>query len=469
MYSYLSEEVLPRLIPANTSIFTAVSGGPDSVALAHLLRRYIQDRPEQNLTMVITHVNHKVRPEADQEAQLVKKLARELDVPFILHEFKAREYAEENRKCFQEAAREWRYARWKKDMVEYGCDLLATAHHLGDQAETVLYRLIRGSGTAGLAGIYPVKDKIIRPLLKISKSEILSYCYDQNLNFALDKSNQELYYDRNRIRLELIPLLEKNYNEKVEEALGRTAELLRWDEEFIASQVDIVWSKYCYREDDGCLKISLDAWTQPEAILSRLLRRAAAALTGEPRGLEYKYIKIMMKEGSKKGWKQDLPGIKVENVRNGFLFFRRELEQEIFEKIAGKKKKTAEWAEICLQPDQWYDLPDLELKVGIFKEFQPEANILWTTAIDEERLKRSGKPLTCRMRRPGDKVYFARIGHKALKKVFQEKGISQDKRQSIPVFANGDLLIWVPGVCRSDYLLPTSLQSPVLYGLVAKY
>lgn len=465
MYTHLSTDILPILIPPNSRILAAVSGGPDSVAMAHVLYRYIKENNKQNLSLLISHVNHGVRKESTEEAELVRMLAEKIKAKFILHEFDAKEYASKCKKGFQEAAREWRYARWQEDMEEFGCSLLATAHHLGDQAETVLYRLIRGSGAAGLAGIYPAKDRIIRPLLTISKKDIIEYCHREGLSYAVDKSNYEPYYDRNKIRLELLPELEKVYNEKIQEALGRTAELLRWDEEYIGSQVDKAWAKYCLHIEQKKVVISYGAWREPEAVLSRLLRRAASIINGEPRGLEYKYIKLLMGQGTKIGWKQDLPSIKVEAAKKGFFFLPGALEQSK-QNYSEIEEQILDW-EIPLIIDKWHELPALGLKVGMFTKLNQDSSILWWTEFDKNKLLDLKNPLICRMRRPGDRMYYVNLGHKNIKKVFQDNGIPKNQRERLPFFVCGETVLWIPGVSMSDSYRPANELSPKLYGIVA--
>jgi len=459
MYAKLSMQVLPRLVPMGSKILVAVSGGPDSVALAHVLWRYMHDRKDQRLSLVITHVNHKARKEADQEAELVRNLAEEWNLPFILHEFNAKEYAKLSGQSFQEAAREWRYARWQEDMKRHNCTLLATAHHLGDQAETVLYRLLRGSGTAGLAGIYPSKDNIIRPLLGVTKQEILEYCAKFELPYAIDRSNTEPVYDRNRIRLQLIPELERNYNKRIQEALGRTAELLRWDEEYISSQVENKWTEYCRSVKEGQLLIAPEVWNEPEAILSRILRKAAIVLTGEQRGMEYKFIKAIIEAGNKTGWKQDLPGLEVQITTNGIFFFRKEFKQQEPEDLLPEM-------EIKLIPERWHSIPGLNLQIGLFREFVTTPDILWFTEFDADGVAGLDDYLVCRFRRPGDRMYFRRLGHKQIKKVFQEYKISIEQRKKYPVIAFGNKVLWIPGLCRSDSLLPSKTTSAKLYALI---
>ncbi len=462
MYARLSSEVLPQLVLPHSRILVAISGGPDSIAMGHILWRYMNDNENQDISLIISHINHKAREEAEEEVELVRNIAHQWDVKFVLHEFNAKENAELVKKGFQEASRDWRYKCWQEDMKRHGYDLLATAHHLGDQAETVLYRLIRGSGTTGLAGIYPHKGNIIRPLLSVTKAEILEYCQEQNLVYAIDKSNLNPIYDRNRIRIELLPELEKKYNDKIQLALGRTAEILRWDEEYINNQVNKIWTKYCTYESDAEVVISLEAWEQPEAILSRLLRRAVSRITEETRGLDYKFIILILNHGKQTGWSQDLPGIRVEATKNGFFFFRRELEQ------GDSNLTNYQIAEQHLTLGKWIELPESGLKIGIQRSCETEKKILWSAEIDEAEFSKLKQPLVYRKRRPGDRMYFEKIGHKAIKKVFQDEKISIKQRETIPVIATDELVIWIPGVRRSDSMIPTGSSSSIVYCLITE-
>ncbi|UWG97737.1 tRNA lysidine(34) synthetase TilS [Dehalobacter sp. DCM] len=466
MYHRLNSNVLPELIPPFSRVLVAVSGGPDSVALAHVIWRYASENKDKCISLIIVHVNHKVRKESEREAEQVRKLADQLGTEFILHEFDAKAYAYEKKKSFQEASREWRYTRFREDMHELDCNLLATAHHLGDQAETVLYRLLRGSGATGLAGIYPRKNSVVRPFLTVTKSEIVDYCHDNNLSYAIDQSNLKSDYCRNKIRLELIPVLEQEYNPRIIEALGRTAELLRWDEEYIRSHVDRLWTKYCLQAEEDRILLSLGAWDEPEAVLSRLLRRAAAEITGEFLGLEYKFIKNIIKEGKKTGWQQDLPGLGIENVADGFLFFRKELDLQYSHGDEGSGKLLP-FSEIQLAENHWHSILGHGIQVGIFDFFPNDKIILADTTIDAIQLKELNESIICRRRRTGDRIYFQNLGHKTIKKVFQERNIPAAKRDTILLFAVQNHVIWIPGICRSSRFIPNK-DSPVRYILIAQ-
>lgn len=184
-------------------VLLAVSGGADSVALVQLFR-------QAELRFEIAHCNFQLRgKEADEDENFVRELAKKYDVPFHTIRFETAKYAEENKQSIQQAARELRYKWFEKMRREHKLDLIATAHHADDQVETILYQFIKGTGLRGLRGIKTKRDKIIRPLLFATRSEIEAFLREQNLSFRTDSSNSETKYARNKIRLELLPLIEQ--------------------------------------------------------------------------------------------------------------------------------------------------------------------------------------------------------------------------------------------------------------------
>jgi tRNA(Ile)-lysidine synthase len=391
-------------------------------------------------------------------------MAAKWDIPCIIHRFDAKAYAKTIGQSFQEAAREWRYARWKEDMREEGCTLLATAHHLGDQAETILYRLLRGSGTAGLAGIYPIKGSTIRPLLTFAKADILNYCAQEALPYALDRSNEEPVYVRNRIRLELLPELESNYNPRIQEALGRTGELLRWDEEYLAQQVEKAWKHYHLSDPLGKVGLKPEVFTEPAAILSRLLRKAAMIVTGEPRGLAFAYVEKIMGSQGKPGWMQDLPGIAVKITDEGIWFSSYSAtigQPSSGVNIQGQQIKCYTIPEITLEMGQWFHISSINVDIGLVEEgnissengvcVRQENKI---AVFSRDLLTQFPGRLLCRTRRQGDKMWFQGVGHKSLKKVFQEENISVKVRNELPLIAHGSEVLWIPGVRQSDLYRP---------------
>lgn len=460
MYEKLRAHILPLLIPPNAKVLVAVSGGPDSMALSHILWRYVREERSRRISMVLTHVHHGVRKESDDETHMVQQMAAKWETHCLIHRFDAKEYAITMRQSFEEVAREWRYARWKEDMFAERCTLLATAHHLGDQAETIFYRLMRGSGTAGLAGIYPARGSIIRPLLTFGKADILNYCESETLPYALDHSNEEPIYTRNRIRLGLLPELEQHYNPRIQEALGRTGELLRWDEEYFTRQVEMAWNHYLLECAAGMISLSRDVFTEPAAILSRLLRRAAMHVTQEPRGLGFTYVTKIMCSRGKPGWMQDLPSMRV-NITVEKIWFRCYAP-------AAEQMVNQSFPEVILTVGRWFEIPSLKVDIGLLNEWIPAPNGILdkpdekVAMFSRDLLAQVSKPLVCRTRRQGDKMWFQGVGHKSIKKVFQEENISIELRDSLPIIAFGTEVLWIPGV-RQSGLCFSDLNAETIY------
>jgi len=475
MYRKLKKTVLPKLISARARILVAVSGGPDSVALGHVLWRYAHDCPALEVSLVITHVHHGVRPESDGEEELVRRLAFQWGVPCLVHHFDAKQYAKLVGEPFQAAAREWRYARWREDMQREKCTLLATAHHLGDQAETVLYRLLRGGGTTGLSGMSPQKDGIIRPFLGVTKEDILNYCHAHGLPFAVDASNLKPAYVRNRIRLELLPELARTYNPRILEALGRTAELLRRDEEYLSAQAEQAWAHYGRELGPGRVLLLAAALQLHPALLSRLVRRAAGIVTGESRGLGFAYVEQIMHKGQSCGWQQDLPGLRVWVDRRG-VWFAQAKDGQISSDVVGEiavpltLNSSVEIAQLGVAVGLFSSEQGLDREIALFDdkalwEQEGPAGIcveqdLWLTWFSPQVLKAG--PLICRNRLAGDKLWLQGVGHKQLKKVFQEAGVPESLRSRMPLIAAGQEVVWIPGVRRSDAFRPQADSHKIL-------
>jgi len=420
------------------------------MALTHILWRYMQEEKEQNIALVITHVHHGVRKESDEEEKMVRKVARDWGIPCLIHHFDSKEYAKTVGKSFQTAAREWRYARWQEDMEKENCTLLATAHHRGDQAETVLYRLLRGSGTAGLAGIYPQKGQIIRPLLTVDKEDIIKYCRNHDIPYALDYSNEEPIYTRNKIRLQLIPLLEKEYNPNIQEALARLAELQRWDEEYIEEQVAFCWEKKAIFAAPQRVGLELSIFKLPKALLSRLIRKAASLVTGEPRGLGYHYVEQVMASQGQVGWSQDLPGLKIEIDYQGVWFYKEDQkEQNGYLVKSTTLPKAVDWEEWIT----WQDRTGQKWQAGLFpveEASQYQGECVEKVYFDLESLLKNWDKLEWRYRQEGDSLWLESLGHKSLKKIFQEGKIPARQRQELPLLALGKEILWLPGLKRGD-------------------
>jgi len=214
------------------TVVVAVSGGPDSMCLLHLLARLAG---QLNITLVAAYVNHGLRPaEAEQEQQLVRDAAEKLCCSFETGAVEVSEYAQSHNLSIEHAARILRYDFLDKVAAQYRADKIALAHTADDQSEEILLRLIRGTGRTGLAGMEVMRQgKYIRPLLSTAKSRLLDYLHQSNVAFAHDSSNQQRIYLRNKIRLDLLPYLAREFNPNIRQTLLQTANILRDEEELL--------------------------------------------------------------------------------------------------------------------------------------------------------------------------------------------------------------------------------------------
>jgi len=218
------------------TVIVAVSGGPDSICLLHLLVRLAG---QLHITPVATYVNHGLRPhETDREQQLVRDTAGKLRCSCELGTVDVRGHAVRYHLSIEHAARILRYDFLDAIAERYGADKIALAHTADDQAEELLLRLIRGTGRTGLAGMEAKRqERYIRPLLSTPKSRLLDYLHEFHIAFADDSSNRQPIYLRNKIRLDLIPFLAREFNPNVRQTLLQTAEILREEETLLADIV----------------------------------------------------------------------------------------------------------------------------------------------------------------------------------------------------------------------------------------
>lgn len=224
------------LPPPGGRILCAVSGGRDSMCLLHYLW---QLGAQENFTVAAVHMNHGQRKTAQRDAFFVQNFCRERRIPCVTERVSVPELSREWGVGIEEAGRRARYEVFDRAAKLTGADRIATAHHAGDQAETVLLNLLRGTGPEGLAGIPPVRGKIIRPLLETTRQEIETYLAENGISHIEDETNQDTTMTRNRLRLEIMPLLEKLYP-AAQESICRTARILRREEDCWREQVDAV-------------------------------------------------------------------------------------------------------------------------------------------------------------------------------------------------------------------------------------
>ena len=284
-----------NMLQKNDKVLVGVSGGPDSVTLLHILHSL---KKEYSLNILVAHLDHKFRGEESKADRIFcQELAKKYGLEIVFEEIDVPKIAEEKGISPEEAARFERYDFFKRAAKERGIKKIAVGHTRDDQAETVLMRLIRGAGMKGLGGISPAKEMqgflIIRPLIEISRKEVEEFISGSGLKFRKDSSNEKTIFTRNKVRLELIPFLEKEFNANIKEVLANMAENLQTEDEFL--------TKYAKRKFNSVSKIKhgeiyIDLKKfkkQPEAVRKRILRAALEELKGDLLRFTYQHWKEM--------------------------------------------------------------------------------------------------------------------------------------------------------------------------------
>jgi tRNA(Ile)-lysidine synthase len=432
------------MLSPDETIVVGVSGGADSVGLLYILA----ELEEYNLKPIVSHINHGIRPEeGERDAEFVMRIAKKLNLPFELKEVNTPEFKKKLNLSLEEAARILRYKFFKEVLHKYGAQKITTAHTLDDQAETVLMRLIRGSGALGLAGIPPVSEGyIIRPLIETPRSEIEEYLRTKEIKWVEDSTNRARDFLRNRIRHELIPGLEE-YNPRIREALSRTAGILRIEENFIRSGAKN-WLQYVFGsagEDELVGNISRYKLI-PEALRPAFLRMAIERLKGDLRKISFGHIdsidELLFSEAP--SGEISLPdGIVMAKGYDLFLITRR-------------SELRREFSHTILSPGKW-SFPEFECEVEI-KEVEslliPQKSLFDATPNHGEDkfvgafdVRSVEFPIGVRNFSPGDR--FIPLGMKTPKKVkrfFIDGKIPRFLRSRIPIFFSGGEIMWIGGM-----------------------
>ncbi len=306
------------------SVLVAASGGLDSNALVHAL---LEITGEKLLKLSIGHVNHGLRgEESDADQHAVLELGERLGLPAFSRRVEPEQLrvgrSSRERPTLQEAARTLRYRALREMALEGGCQHIATAHNLNDQAETVLLRLFRGSGPDGLGGI-PERSSdgvVVRPWLRVSRTEIEAYATQRGFSWREDRSNRSVAYARNRLRLRWLPGLTEDFNEQLLMAVGNLAEAQRRDSEWIGTLVE-QQALARFRSEAGWLRTRAEGWDElPDALAHRLARWGLRKCGGE-RDVTRVHLERMLAflRTARPGTRLELPGgTRLERDREGF-------------------------------------------------------------------------------------------------------------------------------------------------------
>ncbi len=434
-----------RLFSPESRLLAAVSGGQDSVALVYLLLELKRDWP--GLDIALAHFNHQLRAGAAADERFVRGLAGKLRLKLFVGRGRVREYARRNKLNLEEAGRLKRYEFLERAAEKWGADLVLTAHTMTDQAETVLMRIFRGTGVEGLQAIRLRAGMVVRPLLCLRREEIEEYLREKGLKFRVDETNLDTSIMRNKIRLELLPELEKEYDPEVVKHLARLALIAQDENEALAEIAEGLWPVVtrgcCGRHKNGghnthspIFELDTSALREmPIAIARRLVRKFLHLVIGlESPSFEQTQAVLELGEGQKFSWGKD----KVIINEGGWL---KRLAVE--KKSAGSGKFPVVWdgGEKIRISDRW-EFSGRFLDADKVKRLNyDDANRCY---LDADRLE---FPLEIRSRRAGDKYRPLGLrGQKKLKELLRERKIPIAERKILPVFLSGSKIVWVLGL-----------------------
>ena len=282
-----------NLIESGDKIVIGISGGPDSVCLLHILSRL---KEKLNIELYAAHLNHQIRGiEAQKDALYVSEICDEMGITYFLKSIDVPKYCKDNSLSIEEGARKLRYEMFDEIKKRTKSNKIAIGHNLNDQAETVLMRIMRGTGLQGLRGIeYARENGVIRPLLDIERKDIEEYCKVHNLNPRIDESNLENIYTRNKIRLELIPYMTDNFNTNLIESIVRMSNSLRSDSDYIEAEAESKFKDICKVTSDT-VDIKINGFSKlHNAIKVRVLRKGIKSILGDTNFIDQKHIEDVL-------------------------------------------------------------------------------------------------------------------------------------------------------------------------------
>jgi tRNA(Ile)-lysidine synthase len=434
-----------KMLNYGDAVLVGVSGGPDSVALLHVLNQLSR---KMDLSLHVAHLNHKLRGrEADQDARFVKGLAQKLGVPFIEKQIDVAALARQNKMTLEEAAREIRYDFLESAAKEHKAGKIALGHNADDEVETVMMWLLRGTGRTGLTGIPPARKlpasgiQIIRPLIGLHRKQILAYLKKHRLSFCLDRSNLNPAFMRNKIRLKLLPLIRKEYSPNFNALILQTARIMRDENKWLDKEVDKALKLVIKQPTlTGNISIDLNRFLRYNIGLQRqILRRSIFLLSSGQVLPDYRKVEeiITLASFGKTNARLALAGGLTAKKSYGILEIGH--------------KKEANYASGSFSyglkiPGMTY-IPslDLSVKTSIFdkpKNFKYSRS-RFCAHLDYGKID---LPLVIRNRYHGDRINpLGMRGYKKIKDVLIDNKIPQEKRDTIPLIVSGTQVLWMTG------------------------
>jgi tRNA(Ile)-lysidine synthase len=417
-----------RKLPAGlegTTLVCALSGGADSVALLDALRALAR---AGGFRVVAAHLDHGLRPDSAADVTFCTELCQRLDVPLETARADVRARARLRHEGIEAAAREERYAFLRSVRQRHAASAIAVAHTRDDQAETVLLRLLRGAGGLGLAAMRPIAGDLLRPLLAVSRAEVLAYLAERGLTWREDPSNTDRSLLRNRVRHDLLPYLESQFNPRLRARLATTARLLRDENDLLDALAEELLARVCRSEHDGVLLARSGLAQAPRALARRALRLACAR-AGVQRSLSAAHVEGILK----------LAGARAPSGRRLPLPGKCEVVCQFDELRIGPRAQRPRALGLPLSVPGQIEFPGGWTVSASVCASEPRASLERAHVSAED-----AAGLMVRTRRAGDRV---RVGEReiSLKRFLCQRRVPVDERPRLPLVAVGPRVVWIPG------------------------
>lgn len=457
------------LIRKGEAVVCGVSGGPDSVCMLHLLKD-LNDIEDFRWRLIVAHVHHQLRgKEADEDEEFVRRLADKLGLPFVSVKVNVRELKEKGGVSLEEAARKLRHRALKDIALKEKAQKIALAHTFDDQSETILFRIIRGTGLRGLRGIPAIrllsrKDDLflVRPMIEVERAEIEQYLKERNIPFRIDSTNKDTRLTRNFIRNELFPLIEKRLNPRVKYALVKLGQISR---SFYICMREI--SKEIYESvklisKEGEVAFSVQEFAKfPPAIQTLVIDQAMKALLGKLPHLSFEHYVGVISLCSNYGHG------KVVQLPKGLLAKRESYVLKIYRPKTGAPPPKFTRKKLNVPGITPVKKLKLEIQAEILKgKLSGLQDYIRDKDYSEEiiDLDKVVPPLHVRLRKEGDLFKpLGSPGHCKLKEFFIDQKIPREYRAHVPVLVDkNDNIVWVVGYRISDDVKVTEQSRNIL-------
>lgn len=427
------------MISAGDRVLMGLSGGADSVAMLLCLKELSE---RKDFTLLAAHYNHKLRgASSDSDEWFCSELCARLGIALYVGRASLKD---SEHGMSEDEARELRYSFFEQTAAKHKINKVATAHNANDNAETVIFNLIRGTGLSGLCGIPPVRGNIIRPLIRVARNEILEYLEAYGQNYVIDKTNLENKYSRNKIRNLVMPILSE-INPSLAETIARNSEYLECDYELIDTLAEECTSKAELSEKAARVSAQIMR-NLPFSVCGRVLRKLYCTVTKTQGGaLSGLHIESMIKAGktANPSKRLKLPlGARFYATTQEWVIVKDEYIAKAYEKIIlinGKSVRAGE-NPIAVSVTE-------EVYAGNFVDGEQKVyNLFEKIGIDSDKIKNT---LYMRSRKAGDKIEFKGMdGSKSIKKLFNELKIPANLRDAVPVITDGDKVVAIAGYGR---------------------